>query len=89
MKKIFSLSIGLLFIVVGNAQTKTTTTKPGPKPVAKTATPVVLKDLKDSASYAMGLFVINVFSQQGINDINGAIVSKAINDIQSKKSSYK
>ena len=88
-KNIHILSFVLLFASFGNAQTKSTVTKPVAKPAAKPVLkPVpapVLKDLRDSASYAMGLFVINVFKQQGINNINSAIVAKAINDIQGNK----
>jgi FKBP-type peptidyl-prolyl cis-trans isomerase FklB len=88
MYKIF-LPLFTLFFITGISFSQTTkpVVKPASKPVAKaTVAPVpVLKNLRDSASYAMGLFVINVFSQQGINDINSDIVAKAIKDVQTNK----
>lgn len=64
-----------------------TNTKVVAKPVTKNvaAPRPLLKDLRDSASYAMGIFVINVFRQQGINNVNSAVVARAINDMQAKK----
>ncbi len=50
-----------------------------------TAPKPVFKDLRDSASYAMGIFLVNVFREQGINNINSAMVAKCINDLQTKK----
>lgn len=61
------------------AQQKTSAPK---KPV--TAAPV-FKNLDDSASYAIGLSVVNFYAQQGVNKINSAMVAKAINDVQAKK----
>ena len=69
------------------AQTKPKTVKAKPvpaktvkaKPVpAKTVTP--LKTLNDSASYAIGISVGNAYKKQGLNQMNTAMVSKAIND---------
>jgi len=59
--------------------------KPNIKPATNPAPKPVLKDLRDSASYAMGIFVINVFRQQGITNINSTIVARAINDLQGNK----
>lgn len=47
--------------------------------VADTVKPV-FADLRDSASYAMGIFLINFYKQQGITDINADMVAQAIND---------
>ncbi len=44
-----------------------------------------LKDLPDSASYALGLFTLNLYRQYNITDINGNLAARAINDIQEKK----
>jgi FKBP-type peptidyl-prolyl cis-trans isomerase len=57
--------------------------KPVPvkKPVPAPATAPSLKTLTDSASYAIGLSVANFYSQQGIKNINQAMVSKAISDV--------
>lgn len=85
MKKIiFSIICSLVFSALCFSQVKkpTTTSKPSIKPIL----PVnILKSAKDSASYAMGVFIVSVYSQQGITDINSTLVAKAINDIQTKK----
>ncbi|HRA12702.1 MAG TPA: FKBP-type peptidyl-prolyl cis-trans isomerase N-terminal domain-containing protein, partial [Chitinophagaceae bacterium] len=60
-------------------------TKPvTPKPVAKPVPPL-LKNMNDSASYAVGVSVANFYKQQGIKKLNTTLVSKAINDIMSGK----
>lgn len=82
-KKILTLSVSFLFAGICFSQTTKTVVKPAPKPAVVPAP--VLKTLRDSASYAMGLFVVNVFRQQGINNINSAMVARAINDVQNKK----
>ena len=73
--------IGLFVLVNGFcfSQNTKTVAKPvvAPRPVCK--------DLRDSASYAMGIFVMNVFRQQGITNINSAMVARAINDMQANK----
>lgn len=51
----------------------------GAKPVA--TTPKLLKNLNDSASYAVGLSVANFYKQQGISKLNTALVSRAITDV--------
>lgn len=83
MKKNLSLSFLILLAGICFSQTTKPVAKPAPKPVV--VQEPVLKNLKDSASYAMGLFVINVFRQQGLTEINSAIVARAINDIQTNK----
>ena len=57
---------------------------PGLKPPA-IAPGTVLKDRKDSASYAAGIYVVNFFRHFDIYNFNGDIVARAVNDIQSKK----
>jgi FKBP-type peptidyl-prolyl cis-trans isomerase FklB len=57
-----------------------------PNPAAKPrATGVVLNDVRDSASYAAGLYLINFFRQFDITNFNSAIIVKAINDLQAQK----
>ena len=74
MKKLFFIFLSGIALTA-SAQVKKTT------PAAKTTSPVkVLKNLNDSASYAIGLSVINFYKQQGITSLNTALVSKAIND---------
>lgn len=53
------------------------------KPAAKAVSP--LKNLSDSASYAVGISVANFYKQQGFTSINAAVVAKAINDGMSGK----
>jgi FKBP-type peptidyl-prolyl cis-trans isomerase FklB len=74
MKKLFFIFLSGI-VLTASAQVKKTT------PAAKTTAPVkVLKNLNDSASYAIGLSVINFYKQQGITSLNTALVSRAIND---------
>lgn len=49
------------------------------------STGVTLNNLCDSASYAAGIYLINFFRDFDIVNFNSVIVSKAINDLQSKK----
>jgi FKBP-type peptidyl-prolyl cis-trans isomerase len=44
-----------------------------------------LKNLNDSASYAMGISFANFYVQQGLSDINLSLVNKAIADVIGKK----
>ncbi|HEX6180709.1 MAG TPA: FKBP-type peptidyl-prolyl cis-trans isomerase [Chitinophagaceae bacterium] len=53
--------------------------QPG-KPVAAAPKPV-LRNINDSASYAVGLSVANFYKQQGIKNLNSVLVSRAINDV--------
>jgi FKBP-type peptidyl-prolyl cis-trans isomerase FklB len=57
-----------------------------PKMNSKTpATSARLNNLCDSASYAAGIYLINFFREFDITNFNSSIVSRAINDLQSKK----
>lgn len=60
-----------------------------PVPVSKSVTTAAnpLKTINDSASYAIGVSVANFYKQQGINQLNTSLVSKAINDILAGKKS--
>ena len=58
-------------------------TKPAAKTVA--APKPVLKNLLDSASYAIGIYTVNSFKQYGITKINSAMVAKAIEDMLGNK----
>lgn len=83
MKKIL-VPLVLFTSLAVHAQQK----KPVPvkKPASTTpATAPSLKSLTDSASYAIGLSVANFYSQQGIKNINQAMVSKAISDVLAGK----
>ncbi|MBD0365710.1 MAG: FKBP-type peptidyl-prolyl cis-trans isomerase [Flavisolibacter sp.] len=43
------------------------------------------KTIDDSASYVIGLSVVNFYNQQGISKLNPTLVAKAIADVQAKK----
>jgi FKBP-type peptidyl-prolyl cis-trans isomerase FklB len=82
MKKLV-LFVALITIVnVLNAQPPKTVTV---KPVATKPPVSVLKNINDSASYAIGVSVANFYKQQGIKNLSTALVSKAINDIMTGK----
>lgn len=70
--------------VVASAQVKKPAAKPA-APKAPVAAAPVLKNLNDSASYAIGLSVVNFYKQQGITNLNTAMISKAINDVKLNK----
>jgi FKBP-type peptidyl-prolyl cis-trans isomerase FklB len=89
MMKLF-LSLTLLPVAV----TSSAQTTAKPKPVTKTATTKpavkqpVLKNLSDSASYALGVGIANFyqqqvgyFKQQGITNLNTSLTLKALNDV--------
>lgn len=81
MKKIFFIAtiLGTVSVQAQKTTSKTTTAK---KPVATTP---VFKNLNDSASYAMGVAMASFYSQQGIKNINSALVAQAIKDVFAKK----
>jgi FKBP-type peptidyl-prolyl cis-trans isomerase FklB len=81
------VSIGL----AGVAQTaKPATAKPStaahkPADASKSmVSNVALKSTQDSLSYAIGLSVANFYKQQNISNINTALVTRAINDVNKK-----
>lgn len=60
------------------------------KPVRKPASTTTssknsLSNLTDSASYALGLSVAKFYQQQGLKNLNTALIAKAINDVQSNQ----
>lgn len=59
-------------------------TKPAVKPKPTPPQPG-LKTLNDSASYAIGVSVASFYKQQGISNLNTALVSRAINETLSGK----
>jgi FKBP-type peptidyl-prolyl cis-trans isomerase FklB len=73
MKKIF-LSVFVLASMTSMAQTKAKT------PVQATS-PVSLKNATDSLSYAIGISVASFYKEQGVNNVNVSLVSRAINDL--------
>jgi FKBP-type peptidyl-prolyl cis-trans isomerase len=86
MKKLFLVSvIAIIATTLVNAQQKTAA-KPSAKPTAKAITAnTALKNMVDSASYAIGVSEARFMKQQGITKINSAIVAKAIEDVMNNK----
>lgn len=78
MKKLFLCTLLFSGLVAG-AQKATTVKKPAAKPA--TAAAPALKNLNDSASYAIGVSVATFYKQQGISKLNASVVAKAINDV--------
>jgi len=79
MKKL-ALSLVTLVAMLGqaNAQVK----KAQPKtPVKATTSKPVMKNLLDSFSYAAGINIANNMKEQGINNLNSALMVQAIEDV--------
>jgi len=81
MKKLFFFA-SVLFALNAQAQKTPVKTVPAKKPAA---TGAALKNLTDSASYAMGVAMASFYLQQGIENINPALVAQAIRDVYAKK----
>lgn len=83
----------LLIVLLVTLTSMSLYAQPSKKPVAKkpaassTAnnSPVVLKNQVDSFSYAIGVSIANFYKEQGINNINSAMVTRAVNDCRSGK----
>jgi FKBP-type peptidyl-prolyl cis-trans isomerase FklB len=88
MKKIITVAL-LLTTAFTWAQNTKPATKPAVKPVTQTkpalAPQPLLKNMNDSVSYAIGASVANFYREQGITNINSAIVTAAVKDIMSGK----
>ena len=70
------------------APVKKPTTPAAKMPPAKKAPPVQpvgLKNSLDSFSYAVGLSLANFYKEQGVQNINNALVMKALNDVKTGK----
>jgi len=82
MKKVIFILPALFSLTMVHAQK---TKQPAGKTVQKTKTVSLLKNLQDSASYGIGISVINFYKQQGVSKVNSAMVAKAIDDILKNK----
>ncbi|RYZ53676.1 MAG: FKBP-type peptidyl-prolyl cis-trans isomerase, partial [Chitinophagaceae bacterium] len=83
MKKIVIGALAL-FSLTAQAQKKKPVVKKTPvRAAASTARP--LKNITDSASYALGLSVANFYKQQGFKNLNTTLIAQAINDVQAGK----
>ena len=83
MKKII-IGTFLLFSLSVQAQKKKPVAKKTPTRATSTTTRP-LKNITDSASYALGLSVANFYKQQGFKNLNTALIAQAINDVQAGK----
>jgi FKBP-type peptidyl-prolyl cis-trans isomerase FkpA len=90
MKKLFlvTLSAGLVLSATAQKTTpvKKPATKPATKPAAKPAAGgVVLKNLSDSASYALGVNIASSLKMQNMTHINTALLNRAMQDVFNNK----
>lgn len=87
MKKgILSAALALSIIAV-SAQTKPAAKKvatTAKKPASAAPAPI-MKNALDSFSYALGLSMAGFYKEQGISQINTALVTKALKDVQTGK----
>jgi FKBP-type peptidyl-prolyl cis-trans isomerase FklB len=81
MKKIIVAAL-VLFTLSAQAQTRKPVTKSTGTRTTSSGTTGSLKNITDSASYALGLSVANFYKQQGFKNLNTALIAKAINDVQ-------
>jgi FKBP-type peptidyl-prolyl cis-trans isomerase FklB len=61
--------------LINNKKIENTSTSPN----------ILLKNVRDSASYAAGIYAVNFFRGFDITNFNTAIITKAINDLQANK----
>jgi FKBP-type peptidyl-prolyl cis-trans isomerase len=89
MKKSVLVFSALAIVTAMAGQTGKTTTKPTttkttvktqPKPATKPAG-TAMKNILDSASYAIGMSVANFYKQQGVVNLNSAMVVKGCEDV--------
>ena len=80
MKQLIVLFAALAVVNLGYAQ--------APKTSGKPTAVNPLKNINDSASYAVGMSVANFYKGQGITKLNTALVTKAINDVFGNKKTY-
>lgn len=85
IKAIFFVLFAAMSLFV-SAQTKPAAKKvatPAKKPA--TAPAPVMKNALDSFSYALGLSMAGFYKEQGVTDINTALVTQALRDVKSGK----
>ncbi len=83
MRRTLLTSLLLAAAVSGMAQVKKTPAAPAKAATPKkpaTATPVPLKNATDSMSYAIGMSLAKFYRDQGITQINSALVTRALNE---------
>ncbi len=85
MKRFILLAVAPAITVVAVAQPKKPAVKKAADNTVKKAEPAFLKNNLDSFSYALGMNVANSLKMQHIENINGVVMQKAINDVFAKK----
>ena len=88
MKKLIICAGAFLFTATITVAQKTKTTKTTKATTKTTTTPVqkvTMKNLNDSFSYAAGMNIATNMKDQGIENINAALMVKAINDVFANK----
>ena len=83
MKKLLTGITAVCIVTSVFAQTKPVK-KTAAAPAAKSAAPV-FKSQNDSLSYSIGMSLASFYKQQGITNINTAMLTRAINDINAGK----
>jgi FKBP-type peptidyl-prolyl cis-trans isomerase FklB len=87
MKKGIFSAVLVIATIAASAQTKPAAKKvatPAKKPAAAAPAPV-MKNALDSFSYALGLSMAGFYKEQGISEINTALVTKALRDSKAGK----
>ena len=80
---VLGCSITLMAQTARKPATKTTTKAPAK--TTTTASTVSMKSPLDSFSYALGLSIANFYKEQGVKNINNALVMKALNDSETRE----
>ncbi|MEP6712914.1 MAG: FKBP-type peptidyl-prolyl cis-trans isomerase [Ferruginibacter sp.] len=81
MKKVFICVIATVCIAGSVSAQKKSTAKPAVKKAAPMAATSIMKNLSDSFSYAAGMNIAGSMKDQGIININNALMQKAIQDV--------
>jgi FKBP-type peptidyl-prolyl cis-trans isomerase len=84
MKKLIVAALVLFSLSVQAQKRKPAAKKPAARTTAGTASSS-LKNLTDSASYALGVSVANFYKQQGFKNLNPTLIARAISEVQSNK----
>ncbi|MEO6489013.1 MAG: FKBP-type peptidyl-prolyl cis-trans isomerase [Ferruginibacter sp.] len=85
MKKLFISAAIMISASASIAQSPKTNAQSPKGKTPATADKVLMRSLNDSFSYAAGLNIANNMKEQGIGNINGTLMAKAINDVFNNK----
>ena len=86
MKKIIVAALVLFSLSVQAQKGKPVAKKPAARSAAGGASSATqLKNLTDSASYALGVSVANFYKQQGFKNLNPTLIARAISEVQGNK----